>query len=264
MNFFKRMKNEISHAVLPSTNTIVAEIHNSFDVAADEALREAKLIIAQSGDEEQKKLADCLQKAGFTMTTLVRKDLKERSNRASANHRADCINKYALKYPQYKFIFRDQVEAICNKYGLLCVPVQNYKGDVPVKNIKEIANFSVQNEDIYYRRSFHGGFAEGTENLLEGHHIPMKEYEAIKQLEDARPPEYRNIGDRRNTKMPLYICAPVKDISISDARQLKKGSVFLQSVPDPIVLHFVKDGFLIVSKWGLEGEDKQLTNEKMN
>ena len=32
----------------------------------------------------------------------------------------------------------------------------------------------------------------------------------------------------------------------------------------PIVLHWVKEGFLIVSKWGLEGNDPALVNEISN
>jgi hypothetical protein len=62
--------------------------------------------------------------------------------------------------------------------------------------------------------------------------------------------------------VPFFICAPKKDMSAEGMKLT--GSFLTKDLPDPIVLHFVKDGFLVVSKWGLEGEDASLTNENMN
>ena len=44
----------------------------------------------------------------------------------------------------------------------------------------------------------------------------------------------------------------------------RKFGHMIKDVPDPIVLHFMTDGYLIVSKWGIEGEDPSLVNEIMN
>jgi hypothetical protein len=46
--------------------------------------------------------------------------------------------------------------------------------------------------------------------------------------------------------------------------RIEDGYRLEYNLPDPIVLQPVNGGYLIVSKWGLEGEDAELTNEKMN
>jgi hypothetical protein len=64
-------------------------------------------------------------------------------------------------------------------------------------------------------------------------------------------------------KEGFKICASVKDFDTSNMR-IEDGYRLEYNLPDPIVLQPVNGGYLIVSKWGLEGEDAELTNEKMN
>ncbi len=75
-------------------------------------------------------------------------------------------------------------------------------------------------------------------------------------------PDYRVYFNSNYTKVPLYICAPKADMNIEG--KIMKGVFATNPVPDPIVLHYVDDGFLILSKWGLEGQDPMLVNEAHN
>jgi hypothetical protein len=64
------------------------------------------------------------------------------------------------------------------------------------------------------------------------------------------------------SKLPLFICAPIKDMNTQGYK--KEGVFLMREIPDPIVLHPMLDGCLIVSKWGLGSDDENLINEKMN
>ncbi len=283
----KRKKQAKKHA---ETQRIIAEIHNSFETASDRALEEARRILGI--DIPRLDMSDevsMLKRAGFSNTTLVKNYKAQESanyeavNKCSAaKKRADIVQAWAVKYPQYKFIFMDQVTDICKKYGLVCGSVERYKGDVPKKNILEISKFKVKGEDIYFRRSYNDryrGWSEKEMNLFDKSEFVSTD-EKMRQEQPYKPEPidysqfhtdmgYRSFmrhsakeNPHSYIEVPFYICAPLSDMDVSP--NTKQKGVFLQDVPDPIVLHYVKDGFLIVSKWGLEGDDPSLVNENMN
>lgn len=274
---------------------IIAEIHNSFETAADRALEEAREILGLKLPVfKHKDEVTILKELGFAKTKLVVADKAQqevldaaKAQKRTAEQRAEVVQKWAVKYPQYKFIFMDQVVAICEKYGLVCGSVDRYIGDVPKKNIHEIANFKVKDEDIYFHKYYKRYFRSDREMDLQGDKhsfVPTDEMMRHKQRFEPQPRSlyratdtmegYKLFSDNRMyraemaddgydfEKVPLYICAPKSDMKISENTRQK--GVFLQDIPDPIVLHYVKDGFLIVSKWGLEGNDPSLVNENMN
>ncbi|HEY9485715.1 MAG TPA: hypothetical protein VIQ04_03655 [Nitrososphaeraceae archaeon] len=237
----------------------ILEIHNSFNIAAELALAEARKIISQPSDDKMKDLADKLVLSGFLRSPMAQKVNKMRAEVNRASKRAELVIKYQQKYPQYKLIFLDQVIGICNKYDLVFGDVSLYKGDVPEKNINEISDFKVQDEDTYYIR---------VSNYL----IDRKDItsEIVRSRGDYISKDiYIRMKNRENShdiiqSVPFFICAPEKDMVTED---YKRNGAFLvkKQIPDPIVLHFISDdAFLIVSKWGLEGQDELLVNEKMN
>lgn len=144
-------------------------------------------------------------------------------------------NKYAQIYPSYKYIHHSHVKELCEKYGLLHGDVSRYKGKVPSKNAAEIA---------YFHKNI-------------GIKLQEEYFDFIK-----------GIGAREGEFPSLYtICAPQDDFILYSRDRIVCHKIV--SLPDPIVLCQVgsgygHDGYLIVSKWGLEGEDESLTNEKMN
>jgi hypothetical protein len=237
------------------SNAIIQEIHNAFDIAGDKALTDAKKILGLAVSEHEIKRAQMLKSLGFTQTPDVKNEADRVAVANMAERRAETVQKYLVKYPHYKFIFEDQVKEICEKYGLLCGTAERYRGTIPDKNLAEIAAFKVSDEDTYV-----------AERSWQTVHYYTLAY-AKRRLQEydergKRQEDYTDYNSRPNFhNVPFYICAPEKDMDITNAR---KFGHMIKDVPDPIVLHFVKDGYLIVSKWGIEGEDPSLVNETMN
>lgn len=241
-------------------NRKIQEIHDSFDIASQLALDEANRILNRDVDRKNDEKVKMLSQLGFNASPMIEKVNKERNITNTAKLRTETVQKYAHKYPQYKFIFRDQVEQICKKYSLICGHVGLYIGDVPMKNLKEIADFKVKDEDIYWH-IYNFMSARNTFDMNGSYisHADKMRTES-KVVADQHNMYWRNKYRQVCEKMPFFICAPQKDM-----KETKRKGVFaVEHIPDPIVLHFMPEGFLVVSKWGLEAEDAVLTNEKMN
>jgi len=226
------------------TAEVIKEIHNAFDVAGDEALATSDKILDENQvSAEDREEAKLLEKLGFKRVAKLSEVNRELATINIATRRAEIVRKFKIKYPQYKFIFEDQVTAICKKYGLVCGEVWRYKGTVPRKNLLEIANFKVNLEDQY------------VEEL-------NWQFDSLRRLNKST----EKVQDYRihRKDVPFYICAPTSEMEMT-SRTVKDG-VFLKEreVPDPIVMHWMPEGFLIASKWGLEGQDPKLLNETMN
>lgn len=254
MNFKKLFSSPKKSAQVFDT---IEEIHNSFDIASDNALAEAKRILSSINQTQlEKDNFSKLVEKGFTAHPLVKKILHETEVSQKQKQRALTVEEYRIKYPQYKFIFFDQVTDICKKYGLVCGTAERYKGEIPQKNIDEIYNFKVAENDVYFTKNI----SDITWKMQ--HNPEYMKYAVKKGTDTFEIPEGPVYFESWN-KVPLFICAPASDMETDQNTTVKNGFLS-QSVPDPIVLHFVPEGFLIVSKWGLEGKDAFLTNETMN
>jgi hypothetical protein len=251
MNIKKLFNNKVSKfvsSVIETDETIVEKIHNEFDTASDRALAEATAILNGIKNIPKEK-AELMKKLGFINTNEVLKVSKEDEIIHRNRNRAEVIEKYSNKYPQYKFIFWDQVEAICNKYNLVCGQSHLYNGDIPYKNLQEIDNFKIEEEDYYYVSMFN----EYPERYSSPNH-------RHRWTNNSKSPYYSDYSKEvsliDNNKIPFFICAPEKEMNMENH---KRNGVFLERhIPDPIVLHPMKDGALIVSKWGVEADDEIL------
>ena len=234
-------------------NEKVQQIHNAFDMAGDFALAEAKRVLDKEADKAAIERATKLKQLGFTSMQEVEALDSDESAKFRAQKKADTVTKYNVKYPQYKFIFESQVKEICEKYGLVCGTADMYKGTIPDKNIAEIAAFKVADEDTFFTEQYE---RRGTK-YTKAHIIEMQKRQ--KEAISKKGNDYSHMRLPSYEKVPFYICAPEKDMKTNGHR---KEGVML--IPDPIVLHWLPDGYLIVSKWGLEGQDPILVNEVMN
>ncbi len=222
--------------------TITVEmIHREFDTAVDLLLSKALDI-----DEFKKDRHDRLKKLGFNNI----KEVKEMSAQMAESNKqrtiSEYVNKYAINYPNNKFITKELVESICKKYGLAKATVGYFIGEIPDKNLEEIEAFVLnENDCIKYP-------------ISKLHISSATEYYGY-----AHDNSYYITTEKEGYKIhkeSLEICAPIKDF---DTTHLKLEGTNL--VPkDPIVLQPLAGGYIIVSKWGAEGEDKDLINEKMN
>jgi len=276
----RRVANPIV-AITKSDAAIVREIHDDFETASQKALNEAKKILESLNNADAKAQVDALKSAGFNNVPIVKQWHAEDLKRAEAEKRIAAVEKYAIKYPGQKFIFIDQVKAICQKYGLLCVPAYKYKGDVPQKNILEISKFKALPEDTYLEQT--NRFSDRVEFDFTKRHNFVDSKQAQKMRDDVNRrnsyllndqslwptgtalPSYPSYTSMPTfTSVPLFICAPKGDLIVDDNDKVHNGVFMSREIKDPIVLHYVGDGFLIVSKWGPEAEDKDLVNENMN
>jgi hypothetical protein len=68
------------------------------------------------------------------------------------------LQHFSFTYPQYKFIPEKEAKAICKKYGLVMGDSSLYKGDIPLKNLKEMETFfnnnPIKDEDKAGKRVF--------------------------------------------------------------------------------------------------------------
>lgn len=265
---------------------IIEKIHRKFDTAGEKLLAQAKEILATPIVNNSDKITR-LNKIGFGTAKPI-KDLEEvTKKKTEAQETIEAIEYYQTYYPSYKFISKSQIEKICKKYGLLFGESKNYLGDIPDKNLAEIEAFKLREEDYYEEISWSSMF----ENF--GMFMPIRsvlprqwfwyENNQSSQLVDKIEisndtvttqgliPQIQASGNTayydatpKKTKPPFKICAPKKDFN-TQGYEVKDG---YKLVYDPIVIQPVKykniEGGLVISKWGLEGEDKDLVNEKLN
>jgi hypothetical protein len=279
---------------------IVEQIHNEFYSASEILLQQAKDILNSVVLPDEEKLT-MLKTLGFNSTKEVveLEDKNYKINRANSMHKR--IMDYSIKYPNNKFITEDMVRSICKKYSLVFGGVHLYKGFVPQKNLMEIDAFVKQNthkdallcvhadrsntggtfylKDAEVRMSMHGPFyhifKKGTRDkyTINGDH---DEYRRSYAFQSDNGVDFYSSDDNNlfgmedkgsirftiKSKLPLSICAPIKDMNTEGMRlndyKLEKH------VPDPVVLFGVEGGYLIVTAWGDEASDEMVVNHKHN
>lgn len=255
-----------------TTAEIIEEIHETFYTEVDRLLEEAKI---QKPLETTKQdiidRADRLRRLGFTMTKDAieagqeeRRLLALESENKEKQTLVDAINYFSFKYPQYKFITEDSVKKICKKYELVYGEVQDYLGSVPEKNLEQMEQFKVQEEDECYMRSetflILGWGSRPLGNTL---YFDKAIYEKYKQRDDLDLVHSNTII--AIGKCPLEIAAPQKDFNTKDKTIIDFKVV---EIPDPVVLKPVvfnnRKYYLIVTAWGLEASDELVVNQKMN
>lgn len=255
----------------------IQQIHNEFECASDKLLKEANEIIAESSKADVSKL-NRLEALGFKQANNV-KEIKQLVEKVKlSEEQVKTIQYYKEQYPFNKFITEEQVEIICKKYNLVCGGVDRYKGFVPEKNLKEIEGFKLKDPEkgLYADNGMFFHNAEVfTEDGFYFHIRKIREKNKYNYSFQKSPNNgdrfyasdklnifgYANKGDIRFTLVnPLHICAPIKDMDIS-GMDLNNGYKLAEHIPDPVVLHKVKFGYLVLSKWGAEASDPILLNE---
>ena len=243
-------------------NEVVAEIHEAFDTASEKLLNEAKTILSGSYDIEK---GERLKKLGFIQAKKVIESQQVVSQKTESRRLATLIEYYQLNYPNNKFITEEKVKEICEKYGLLFADIKYYTSDVPEKNLSEIESFKLRQEETrridyswmrWNRNNLHWGFFQSCTKEDEG-----AKYGFINSRKEfvLKPESETHLFEKDD----FMICASVKDFDTRNMR-IEDGYKLSQNIPDPIVLQPVNGGYLVVSKWGLEGDDSDLVNEKMN
>lgn len=237
---------------LPEVNVYdtIVEIHNAFDTASDKALGEAKRILedlAKADHSRGKRLAAL----GFTATPEAKAYQDNAWRESDAKILADKLIDMSVRFPNYKFIEKSVVTSLCKKYDLTFGEVSRYAGNIPDKNLSEMEKFKEVVGDITLASRKHG---------RTGWVYEYKDKSPEGQDEFDLYGGYEKAG--------FFICAPNSEMKLgSNEYRDENGRIQTKQppVPDPIVLYpLSNDGYLIVSKWGLEGMDPSLVNENHN
>lgn len=258
-----------------TTNELIEEIHESFFTEVDRLLEEAKIELpTESPMQHLIDKRDRLVALGFTNTKEVKSVQEEidrlRQNKINNERKKfliSAINYFSRKYPNYKFITEDSVKRICNKYGLIYGTIDKYIGTVPDKNLKQMEEFKINENDEAYFCTVIGYWVSENVNTF----IDRSEYEEIieERKNKSKDPFHIEIGgySRFVDKCSLEIAAPITDF---DTKGMEVKDFKLQEVPipDPIVLQPVmfkgERFYLVVTAWGLEASDEDVVNERMN
>lgn len=278
-----------------SSNEKVKAIHHAVDTAADNALAQARLIIASSklGSKEIQ-LAERLAKVGFINNPIIKVVRDKTQNLITSEIEANSILSYQISYPTLKFLSIDQLDQICKKYGLIYAPVSNFIGQIPEKNLFEIemapelkGEHSRDKEVMAYVKIFglHADkkFKELWKNGINVSNIEKKEWDCIATgyystnfREFMKTIGYHKYMDRDRSEYikefsihtidysGLLIAAPRSQFNIKKTIKERLSISSLKVTRDPIVFRYCKDGIQVLTKWGLEGRDPMLTNEIEN
>lgn len=256
---------------------IIQEIHDSFDNAQDELLKQATYIIEQHKPKSSDK-AERLEKLGFVNSETVIKNLANKEVLISSKKDADLVNYYKTSYPFLKFLKEEQLDAICKKYNLIYAPVGRYKKDVPEKNVTEIENAqSILKQDCLPKSIRIMGYKFNSdktrfERFLNDYPNGLI---SLKKLQEWHPNISTAIFCKYNfnitkfqeiDKTGLFIAAPKSHFNLKGLKNKAFGffNMTITEVKDPIVFRYVKGGIQVLSKWGLEANDEMLQNEILN
>ena len=279
-NLFKSKETqEVSKQVLTDKkySSDIEQIHHEFSIAGDELLREAELILATCVVNNVGK-ADMLRSLGFNSVPEVKDAMQKEQTIKISQQTADLIKYYKEKYPFNRFINEESVERICKKYNLVCGDVGLYKGFVPETNLKQIAKFSLKEEDkpewyiinegVEHLSSWtpvkldSSDFTPSYENYISSvgnhwtqHALVNDIYPQFTRIACAKLPSNSALGS-------FKICAPIKDMDTAGMRL--NGYKLEKHIPDPIVLQPVVGGYLIVTAWGDEASDEDVINSTNN
>jgi hypothetical protein len=231
-----------------TTKELVKQIHGEFDAEYDAIVQKAMEILNPTPEDE--KLTDALKSAGFKNCQNVKK--MEALNADNALYEKGLY--YKQKYPLLQFITEDAFFGICKKYGLVYAPAENYTGNIPEKNAKEIVNSGDFDMDDARIKFVIRSRLNGREDLIEKE---TYEYMLTSKFDSdllryVEPKSYHE-------ECVLHIAADESQFNLGGMEKnglgySKKAVVY----PDPVVFRFVDGGILIVSKWGDEANDPEL------
>lgn len=284
-----------------SEQELVDEIHAEFDSAQDRLYQYAMEVINECSSKNFNK-AELLNKHGFTSNKLVVDYNLLQTKKNVSEKQAELIQYYKNAYPFLKFITEEELDRICDKYGLVYAPVSNYKMPVPDKNLQDIDDaqslnsndvlggittykfvnpYSHQWEDFKAVSDYLGKVEFTLDEILEitKEHCEPHLVSYLSNKPDSFFWALSHYSNKFKTsistnceittvvKSGLFIAAPKPHFNLEGLEHDKKKGFFKVTkteVKDPIVFRYVKGGVQIITKWGLEAEDPALQHEILN
>jgi hypothetical protein len=260
---------ETMETVLTKEQKAVKKIHSAFDKAADTHFAMATRAWNDNGNALKVALekAALARELGFSNCEAV----KSATQIALNLEKYKLVISYKEKYPFLKFITEKQLNGLCKKYNLVHAPVGNYTGKIPLQKLIEIAEGKKQVMESDLPPDTYTYKIDGGHEYME---LPFEEAMSESDLRTIAKNSglkhyfYAIIKESVTRHSELRIAAPVSQFKGLNGLT-KKGfayvkKVFVKSYPDPIVLQPVKDGYLVLAKWGPEADDEELVVPELN
>jgi len=259
--------------------TIIEEIHAEIDTAQDRLLNDALLCIESlKGIEKKFDMVKRLKQLGFNQTEIVVESDEALRKRDEALNKSKLICYYIQTYPFLKFLTVDELERICDKYGLVYAPVGKYLKNVPEKNLEDIERSQPLKESdtphiVYtYEISYFQYVPQGVREFFKTFESDTL-IDSDSGLRAKCPIKYEGdylylSGGFKANKLDrngLFIAAPKPHFDLVGLKTEKRGFFNFEIVKapepkDPIVFRYVKGGIQVLTKWGAEAEDPALLN----
>jgi hypothetical protein len=240
--------------------TLVEKIHREIDEAADRLVNPT----TPGGKEE----IDFLESIGFKNCENVEsyRPVYDNDVRKHAKY-------YKTVSPLYKFLTEEMLDSICKKWGLVYAGVDKYVGSIPKKNVEDMANYLILNKDKEVMRSYRVNVAydhipgERNTYLITANNEAQALEQARSKVDSIR--QWYTKYAKYNivllgSKYGFHIAA---DPSLFDLTNTVREGIRIVDKPknpDPIVFVYVKGGILVITKWGAEANDPELTIPELN
>lgn len=233
----------------------VEEIHNAFMTNVDSMVRDAVQENERlCRDESSLRNGERLAKLGFSIAHETQKTNNARFRKRVNESLIDAVSYFAMKYPNYKLITRRGIDRLIKKYSLALGPIQFYIGQVPEKNISEMENFKISDDDRAYQ------WISGRNETPGIQHSSFHDKDG-----NSGDWLYHKCGDETLKKASFVIAAPLDHFK-TNTYVNSNGEVV--ELKDPIVMQPVMHNkecyYLIVTAWGPEAKDEAVVNQKMN
>lgn len=205
-------------------------IFNEFQLAAEEAVGCLRAVVAGTHQLSQPRI-DLLKELGFTSCSDVTSWERTHALLLDDPEKLAQIRYYTENYPDHKFILFDQINDICRRNNLLCIPVTNYRGVIPDGAVEDIVAFGVSDKDRW--------LSNYPFNIIEFNQSAKAIRRSVAEVKTA-PDDYPGLST-----LPYYMCIP-KSWKLAERSDIIKDT---RSRYECIVLHPVPSGFLMVTNW---------------
>ena len=193
---------------------------------------ENSLLLKEHNIEDFSQKSKFLNKIGFT------------NSKATKMYQAivesdDYRKEFNIRYHgMYKFILKEQLERVCEKYNLFVRDLRFFAGDIPEKNIKDMMNFRVAIDDLIYFPDWliQRVMMKNLENVKEGLDDTLVEnldfYDGIK-VKDLTHATLSKISRKRRPEIERLIKSAI-GIEFSQKIQLNEVQDTLDMIFDKI------------------------------
>lgn len=210
---------------------------------------------------------EALEKLGFTNSRTYKDIIASEEE----HEEAETLAFFKAKFPESMFMKLKDFKSLCVKYGLVCGPATEFKGEIPDKNLKEIKDalqilFS-KREDMFKINNGYYSFTYITyhynnetiasirQEIKNFHFFHENDY----SIED-HPTEYSIYTEKKYLRwFQMLIAAPGHNMGEVHTNYKEVPQPTSRLNDDPIVFQMLPHGIVMIhSKWGEEADDPML------